>query len=46
LTATVTSGGVPLTFGQVVFCNATASFCDDTAVLGTVWVRTHCALLG
>jgi hypothetical protein len=22
----------------VVFCNATASFCDDSAVLGTVWV--------
>ena len=38
LTATVTSGGAPLTSGQVVFCNATASFCDDSAVLGTVWV--------
>ena len=38
LTATVTSGGAPLTAGQVVFCNAIASFCDDSAVLGTVWV--------
>jgi len=39
LAATVTSAGAPLTSGQVVFCNATASlFCDDSAVLGTVWV--------
>lgn len=38
LAATVTSSGAPLTSGQVVFCNAAASFCDDSAVLGTVWV--------
>ena len=38
LIATVTSGGAPLTSGQVVFCNSTASFCEDSAVLGTVWV--------
>jgi hypothetical protein len=38
LAATVTSEGAPLTSGQVVFCNASASFCDDSAVLGAVWV--------
>ena len=40
LTATVSSGGSPLTSGQVVFCNASAAYCDDGAVLGTVWVTT------
>ncbi len=38
LTATVASTGTAVTSGQVVFCNATAAFCDDSAVLGTVWV--------
>jgi len=38
LTATVASAGTPLNSGQVVFCNASASFCDDGSVLGTVWV--------
>ena len=38
LTATVTSGGTPLPSGQVVFCNASSAHCDDSAVLGTVWV--------
>jgi hypothetical protein len=41
LTATVSSGGSPLTSGQVVFCNASAAYCDDGAVLGTVWVTTR-----
>jgi FG-GAP-like repeat/Bacterial Ig-like domain (group 3) len=40
LTATVTSEGTPLTAGQVVFCNAAAAYCDDSAVLGSVWVTT------
>ena len=40
LTATVASEGVPLTAGQVAFCNASAPYCDDSALLGTVWVTT------
>ena len=40
LTATVTSGGVPLTAGQVKFCNANATYCDNGALLGTVWVTS------
>ena len=40
LTATVTSGGVPLTAGQVKFCNASATYCDNGALLGTVWVTS------
>jgi hypothetical protein len=40
LTATVTSGGSPLTSGQVAFCNAAAAHCTDSALLGTVWVTT------
>ena len=40
LTATVTSGGVPLTAGQMKFCNASATYCDNGALLGTVWVTS------
>jgi Big-like domain-containing protein/VCBS repeat protein len=40
LTATVTSGGVPLTAGQVKFCNASATYCDNGALLGSVWVTS------
>lgn len=40
LTATVASGGTPLTAGQVVFCNAGAQFCQDSAILGTAWVTS------
>ncbi len=40
LTATVTSGGVPLTAGQMKFCNASATYCDNSALLGTVWVTS------
>jgi MBG domain (YGX type)/Bacterial Ig-like domain (group 3)/FG-GAP-like repeat len=39
-TATVTSGGVPLTAGQVKFCNASAAYCDNGALLGSVWVTS------
>ena len=34
LTATVTSNGKPVAPGLVVFCRATAKYCEDTAVLG------------
>jgi Big-like domain-containing protein/VCBS repeat protein len=40
LTATVSSGGVPLAAGQVKFCNASATYCDNGALLGTVWVTS------
>ncbi len=40
LTATVTSGGVPLTAGQVTFCNASATYCDNGAMLGSVWLTS------
>jgi hypothetical protein len=35
LTATVTSGGAPVTTGQVNFCDATAAGCTDIHLLGT-----------
>ncbi len=36
LTATVTTtDGVPVTLGLVIFCDATATRCEDSAVLGT-----------
>ena len=38
MTATVESGGVPLTSGQMKFCVASAAHCDNGALLGTVWV--------
>ena len=36
----MTSGGVPLTAGQVKFCNASATYCDNGALLGTMWVTS------
>ena len=39
-TATVASAGTPLTAGHVLFCNAAASFCQDSALLGDVWLTT------
>ena len=35
LTATVTVGGAPVTPGLVIFCDATAPRCENSAVLGT-----------
>src|ERR1035441_3360846 len=35
LTATVKAGSTPVTVGQVKFCNATAAYCEDSALLGT-----------
>ena len=40
LTATVKSGGSPLTAGQMKFCVASAAYCDNGALLGTVWVTS------
>src|SRR5882757_5650456 len=34
LTATVTSGGSPITSGLVLFCEATATFCENNSALG------------
>jgi Bacterial Ig-like domain (group 3)/FG-GAP-like repeat len=34
LTATVTSGGTPVTTGLVLFCEATATFCENNSALG------------
>src|SRR6266436_8946989 len=34
LTATVTSGGSPITAGMVLFCEATATFCENNSALG------------
>lgn len=36
LTATVQAAGVPVTVGQVNFCDATAAHCTDIHILGTV----------
>ena len=38
LTAAVGSAGVPVTVGEVRFCNASAAYCEDSALLGTVWM--------
>jgi Bacterial Ig-like domain (group 3)/FG-GAP-like repeat len=35
LRATVTAGGVPVTTGQVKFCDASAAYCSDIHVMGT-----------
>jgi len=34
LTATVSSGGAPVTAGLVLFCEATATFCENNSALG------------
>ena len=38
LTATVTSGGSPVTTGLVNFCDASATYCEDEDLLGSAWV--------
>ncbi len=35
LTASVTAGGIPVTVGQVNFCDASAAHCTDIHILGT-----------
>ena len=34
LTATVTAGGSPVAEGTVIFCDASATFCEDAAIVG------------
>jgi hypothetical protein len=41
LTATVATGGTPVTPGQVNFCDATAKFCTDIHLLGTAQLTAH-----
>ena len=41
LTASVASGATPVTTGQVVFCDATASRCQNSAILGSAWMTTQ-----
>ena len=41
LTATVMTGGTPVTPGQVNFCNATAKFCTDIHLLGTAQLTAN-----
>src|SRR5262249_7813123 len=43
LTATVTTspGGVPVPRGTVIFCDATATFCEGSAVLGVAQVQAN-----
>src|SRR6266851_1301612 len=36
LTATVTAGGAPVSAGFVLFCDATAAFCENNTALGMV----------
>lgn len=46
LTATVTAGATPVTVGQVLFCNADAPRCEDSAILGSAWItRSGTAIL-
>ena len=38
LTASVLSSGAAVTAGQVVFCDATAKYCEGPAVFGSAWM--------
>ncbi|MFZ1915947.1 MAG: FG-GAP-like repeat-containing protein [Terriglobales bacterium] len=40
LTASATSGTTAVTAGQVVFCNASATYCEGPAILGSAWMIT------
>jgi hypothetical protein len=40
MTATVTSSGAPLSPGEVLFCNASAPYCVDSALLGSAWLSS------
>jgi hypothetical protein len=39
-TATVTEAGKPVIAGQVNFCKATATYCEDVAILGSAQLNT------
>jgi hypothetical protein len=41
LTATVAASGAPVNPGQVVFCNASANYCEDLAILGTAQLTSN-----
>ncbi len=41
LTAHVTANGAPIHPGTVTFCNASATHCEDTAILGTAQLTTN-----
>jgi hypothetical protein len=38
LTASVAAGSTAATAGQILFCNANATYCEDAAILGSAWV--------
>ncbi len=38
VTASVVAGTVPVTTGQVLFCNASATSCVGSAILGSAWM--------
>ena len=38
LTASVVSGATPVTAGLVVFCNTSAAYCEDSAIVGSAWL--------
>jgi phospholipase/lecithinase/hemolysin len=41
LTASVTANGIAVSPGQVTFCDATATYCEDKAVLGTAQLTAN-----
>jgi hypothetical protein len=46
LTATVTSTTPGTITGQVLFCNASATYCEDSAIIGSAWMITSGTALG
>lgn len=46
VTASVVSGGAPVTAGQVVFCNASATYCEGPAIFGSAWMIKSGAAAG
>ena len=46
LTATVTSTTLGTITGQMLFCNASATYCEDAAILGSAWMITSGTNLG
>ncbi len=46
LTATVTSTTSGTITGQVLFCNASATHCEDSAIIGSAWMITSGTALG
>ncbi len=46
LTATVSSTTAGTITGQVLFCNASATYCEDAAIIGSAWMITSGTALG